>query len=239
MAGTRVTPVPIVALDVSDIHNALLLTDDLGDTCSFYKVGSELFTSAGREVVTRIRDRGCRVFLDLKFHDIPNTVRSAARAARDLGADLITVHAAGGAAMISAAVEGASPGCRVLAVTVLTSLDVAALQSAWGRNDVVVATEVARLATTAADAGAYGVVCSGHEVEAVHKVADERLATLVPGIRFSDGETHDQRRIVTPAMAAELGATYLVVGRAVTGARSPREAMTRLRAELESAVEAR
>ncbi|MFN8574582.1 MAG: orotidine-5'-phosphate decarboxylase [Gemmatimonadaceae bacterium] len=233
------TPIPIVALDVSDIHNALLLTDELGDACTFYKVGSELFTSAGRDVVTRIRDRGCSVFLDLKFHDIPNTVRSAARAARDMGAELITVHASGGAAMISAAVEGASPGCRVLAVTVLTSLDAGALQSVWGKPESIVADEVARLATIASDAGAYGVVCSGHEVEAVHRVADGRLATLVPGIRFADGDAHDQRRIVTPGMAAQLGATYLVVGRAVTGAQSPKAAMKRLHDELQGAVEPR
>ncbi|MFN8579825.1 MAG: orotidine 5'-phosphate decarboxylase / HUMPS family protein [Gemmatimonadaceae bacterium] len=145
------------------------------------------------------------------------------------------MHASGGERMIAAAVEGASPGCRVLAVTVLTSLDASSLGHAWGRGQPVVADEVARLAGLAAEAGAYGVVCSGLELEAVNRQHEGRLATLVPGIRFDDGESHDQARIVTPGRAASLGATYIVVGRAVTGAASPKEAMRRVVAEVEAA----
>lgn len=218
-------PVAIVALDVASADAALAIVRRLGDACRFYKIGSELFTSAGPTVVNVVRDEGCDVFLDLKFHDIPNTVRAATRAAAKLGARLVTVHASGGAEMLDAAVDGAGPGCGVLGVTVLTSLASAALGAAWGREAVVVEEEVLRLAGIAAGAGAHGIVCSGREVEPVRAAFGDQLALLVPGIRLPGDATHDQARTATPAEAAGAGASYLVLGRAVTSAADPVAAM--------------
>jgi orotidine-5'-phosphate decarboxylase len=232
MARLTAVATPIVALDVASSADALALVGQLGDRCRFYKIGSELFTSEGPSVVQAVRGEGCDVFLDLKFHDIPNTVREATRAAASLGARLLTVHATGGADMLQAAVEGAGPSCGVLAVTVLTSLDSAGLGSAWGRENVLVDHEVLRLAGIAAHAGAHGIVCSGREAAQVHAAFGAELALLVPGIRLSGGDAHDQARTSTPAAAAAAGARYLVLGRAVTGAKDPVAAMVRVNEEL-------
>ena len=229
---------PIVALDVPALDAALDLVGRLGEACDFYKIGGELFTAVGPDAVRAVVSEGNRVFLDLKFHDIPNTVRSAARAAAAAGASLITVHAVGGSEMLRAAVDSAGPTCGVLAVTVLTSMDAALLGAAWGRTPPVVQDEVVRLAGLAAESGAHGVVCSGAEVARVRAAYGNRLALLVPGIRFAEGEAHDQRRVVTPAGAAAAGATYIVLGRAVTAAADPVAAIRRVRAEL-PAVSAR
>lgn len=228
------TVVPIVALDVPAMHDALRLVDALGETCRFYKVGSELFTAAGPDVVRAIRDRGCDVFLDLKLHDIPNTVRGAARSAAMLGARLLTVHGTGGLAMVRAAVDGAGENCGILVVTVLTSLDAAALAEASGRDptSLEVGAEVLRLAGIARDARARGVVCSGHESEVVRARFGDVLELLVPGIRVDGDDAHDQARIVTPRVAAARGAHYIILGRAVTGAASPAAVMRDIRASL-------
>ena len=223
---------PIVALDYATGDAALAMVDRLGDACRFYKVGSELFTASGPEIVAALRARGCRVFLDLKFHDIPNTVRGAARSAAAIGASLLTVHAAGGQAMIAAAVEGAGARCGVLAVTVLTSMDADTLGAASGRSAVVVRDEVLRLAAVARAAGAAGVVCSGDEAAAVREAHGGALGALVPGIRLAGGERHDQARIVSPGEAAARGARWLILGRAVTAAADPRAAMERVHREL-------
>ena len=225
-------PIPIVALDVPTADDALALVERLDDSCGFYKIGSELFTREGPPVVRALLDRGCEVFLDLKFHDIPNTVRESARAAASLGVRLLTVHASGGTAMVRAAVDGAGPGCGVLGVTVLTSLDGAALGSAWGKDDVLVDQEVLRLAGLVAAAGAHGIVCSGREAAAVHAAFGEQLALLIPGIRLAGGESHDQARTATPGGAARAGARYLILGRAVTAAPDPLAAMTQVHEEL-------
>jgi len=223
---------PIVALDVASAVEALALVRRLGSACRFYKVGSELFTREGPAVVRAVRDEGCDVFLDLKFHDIPNTVREATRAAASLGARLVTVHASGGADMLRAAVEGAGPSCGVLAVTVLTSLDSAALGAVWGRDDLLVDHEVLRLAGMAGRAGAHGIVCSGREAAQVHAAFGPSLALLVPGIRLAGGETNDQARTATPAAAAAAGARYLILGRAVTAAKDPVRTMAQVNEEL-------
>src|SRR5690606_28489286 len=145
--------------------------------------GSELFTAAGPAVVAWLRSAGCDVFLDLKFHDIPATMRGAARSAAALDVRLLTVHASAGAGGVSAAVEGAGERCGVLAVTVLTSFDAPGLGAAWGRTPApVVEAEVLRLAGLAAAAGAHGIVCSGAEAAAVRARHGDRLAPLVPGI---------------------------------------------------------
>jgi orotidine-5'-phosphate decarboxylase len=232
MAGVTTAATPIVALDVPGAAEALALVRRLGDDCRFYKIGSELFTREGPGIVAAVRAEGCEVFLDLKFHDIPNTVREAARAAASLGVRLLTVHASGGAEMLRAAVEGAGPRCGVLAVTVLTSLDAAALGAAWGREGVAVDAEVLRLAGLAAGAGAHGIVCSGREAAQVHSAFGAKLALLVPGIRLAGGDAHDQARTATPAAAAAAGARYLILGRAVTGASDPVAAMRRVNEEL-------
>lgn len=218
-------PIPIVALDFQTAREALEMVERLGDACRFYKVGSELFTAAGLHVVETLRSLGNDVFLDLKLHDIPNTVRGAARSAARLGASLLTVHASGGQDMVAAAVEGAGEDCGILGVTVLTSLDGPDLGRAWGRGDVDVEHEVMRLAGLADAAGAHGVVCSGREAGRVGQKYGPALRLLVPGIRPENSFADDQKRTVTPAEAAKAGASYLVLGRMVTLAPDPRSAM--------------
>ena len=227
-----VTPVPIVALDVPDAGRALALVKLLGDSCGHYKIGSELFTASGPSVVEAVRSGGKKVFLDLKFHDIPNTVRSGCRSAAACGASLVTVHGVGGREMIEAAVEGAGSDCGVLAVTVLTSLNGPMLAAAMGKAVDSVSDEVSRVAGLARSAGAHGVVCSGLEAGRISTEHGQNLAILVPGVRLPGDSAHDQSRVVTPAAAAAAGATYIVLGRTVTGAEDPRAAMTRVLQEL-------
>ncbi len=231
---------PIVALDVPMASAAMALVGELGETCAFYKVGNELFTAAGPSIVAAIREQGREVFLDLKFHDIPNTVAGGVRNAAKLGASLVTVHASGGVAMLRAAADAAREaggGCRVLAVTVLTSLSAEATAEAWGRGaGLDVEAEVLRLAEAAAEAGADGVVCGGGEARAVSKRFGDRLSILVPGVRAAGGASQDQARVVTPSEAAAAGARYVVVGRMVTGAPDRRRAMRAVSLELSSRV---
>jgi orotidine-5'-phosphate decarboxylase len=227
--------VPIVALDVSSADAALAIVDELGESCRFYKVGSELFTSAGPSVVREVRARGARVFLDLKFHDIPNTVAGAVRSAAALGVDLLTVHAVGGTAMVQAAVAAAREvgGGEIFAVTLLTSLDGTEAASLWGREGGLhVGDEVLRLCAVAKAAGARGVVCGGREARRVKECFGPSFGVLVPGIRLAGGPTHDQSRTVTPAEAAAAGADYVVVGRAVTALTDRRHAMREISAQL-------
>jgi orotidine-5'-phosphate decarboxylase len=225
--------IPIIALDVPTAQDALELVDYFGSQCRFYKVGNELFTAAGPAVVREIRARDCDVFLDLKFHDIPNTVAGAVRNATALGVRIVTVHAAGGMPMLRAAVEAAGDSCGVLAVTVLTSLDAADVGSAWGRTDEVdVGVEVMRLAQLASGVGAHGIVCSGREAAAVRTRFGDRLAVLVPGVRATSGATDDQSRVVTPKEVAAAGARYAVIGRMVTAAADRRAAMDSVLAAL-------
>ncbi|MEO8624598.1 MAG: orotidine-5'-phosphate decarboxylase [bacterium] len=227
------TAIPIVALDVRSGAEALDLARSISDMCRFFKVGSELFVAEGPRIVRALRDDvGADVFLDLKLHDIPNTVAGAVRSARTLGVRLLTVHASGGRAMLDAAQDAAGADCGVLGVTVLTSFDADSLGRSWGRERLVVEDEVLRLAGDALGAALHGVVCSGAEAAAVGEAYGRRLAVLVPGIRLSGGDAHDQRRIVTPRAAQTAGARYLVLGRAVTAAADPRAAMAEVLAEL-------
>jgi orotidine-5'-phosphate decarboxylase len=221
-----VTAIPIVALDFPDAERAMTLVQQLDEKCRFYKVGSELFTASGADIIQWLRDTGCDVFLDLKFHDIPNTVAGAMRNVSKMGVRLATVHASGGSKMMDAAVEAAGDTCGVLAVTVLTSLDDAQLGEAWGRERVDVENEVLRLAELARSSGVHGIVCSGQEAKAVHSRHGSALKLLIPGIRLPGDPAGDQARIVTPQEATLAGATYLVLGRAVTAAKDPRAAMS-------------
>lgn len=218
----------IVALDFPDAARAMEMVDCLAGQCRFFKIGHELFTATGPRIVERIIAGGNDVFLDLKFHDIPNTVRGGVRSAARLGVRLVTVHASGGLAMLHAAAEGAGEGeaaggprCGVLAVSVLTSLSRDELAANWGRAPLDVTVEVLRLSAMAASAGLHGVVCSGAEASAIRDRFGARLATLVPGIRPLGGAAQDQSRVVTPGAAVAAGARYLVVGRPVTGAADP------------------
>ena len=225
----------IVALDVADAALAAALTARLGAAADFVKVGLELFTATGLAVVRAMRAEGREVFLDLKLHDIPSTVRAAARSAAATGAALLSVHAAGGRAMLEAAVDGAGARCGVLAVSVLTSLDAAGLGEVWGRRVLDVGEEVLRLAAVARSAGAHGIVCGGGEVAAVRAAFGDALALLVPGIRRAGGSAHDQARVVTPAAAVAVGARYLVLGRVVTEASDPAAELRAIRGEMDAA----
>jgi orotidine-5'-phosphate decarboxylase len=221
--GTATRP-GIVALDRPGWRDAEQLVTRLGDAVSFYKVGLELFVSDGPAVVKELTARGKRVFLDLKLHDIPNTVAGAARAAARLDAELLTVHASGGADMIRAACQAAAEASagrtRVLAVTVLTSLAEGRLPAGF-RTDVPLATLVCDLAEEAVAAGAAGLVCSGEEVGAVRARVGREPWLVVPGTRPPGAEAQDQARVVTPKDALAAGATRLVVGRAVTASDDP------------------
>ncbi|HVX38001.1 MAG TPA: orotidine-5'-phosphate decarboxylase [Gemmatimonadaceae bacterium] len=230
--------IPIIALDVPTAEDALELVAQLGDLCRFYKVGNELFTAAGPGIVRELRAQGCDVFLDLKFHDIPNTVAGGVRNAAALGARLVTVHAAGGLPMLRAAVNAAGDSCGVLAVTVLTSLAATDVAHVWGReeHDLELSDEVLRLADLGMTAGVHGVVCSGREAALVRDRFSGRLAVLVPGVRAAGGAVDDQSRVVTPEEAVAAGASYIVVGRMVTAAPDRRGAMDALLGRLNEPV---
>ena len=211
----------IVALDFPAAAPALALANKLEGRCLWLKVGLELYLGAGAQIVETLCARGYKVFLDLKLHDIPNTVAAAVRTLSSSGASLLTVHASGGAAMLAAAAEAAQlPGSpRLLAVTVLTSLDGPAL-SELGLNDSPAA-QVLRLAQLATANGIDGLVCSPHEIASLRKHLGPAPLLVVPGIRAVDSDAGDQRRTATPAEAVASGASMLVVGRPITGAADP------------------
>jgi orotidine-5'-phosphate decarboxylase len=233
-------PIPIIALDVPSRADAESLLDRLGPTAEFVKVGLQLFTAEGPDVVRAMRDRGCRVFLDIKLHDIPNTVAHAVRSAASLGVDLLTVHASGGAAMLRAAREAAGERggerIRLLGVTVLTSLSAEEVAEAWGRDRISAEVEVERLARLAEGAGMDGVVASVHELPVIRCATGEDFRVLTPGIRLAGDAAGDQTRVATPGEAARLGSDYVVLGRSVTAARDPAEALRRVIRELDEAV---
>jgi len=239
-----------VALDVETLDDASALLDRLDDAVTGVKIGSQLFTAAGPAAVELAHKRGHRVFLDLKFHDIPNTVAGAVRGATRLGVFMLNVHASGGAAMMRAAAEAAAQAARdfgvarpvCLAVTVLTSLDRRALERELGVPASVDA-HVLRLAELAREAGLDGCVASPQEIGRIRLALGPRFAIVTPGIRPApvapDGgapaSSDDQKRVATPRMALAAGADYLVIGRPITGAPDPRAAAAAIVAELESA----
>jgi orotidine-5'-phosphate decarboxylase len=210
-----------IALDFPDALQAFDLVNRLDDNCQWFKVGMELYYAAGNSFVQQLRDRGFNVFLDLKLHDIPNTVAGAVRSATHAGASLLTVHASGGAAMLSAAAEAAAtPGApKLLAVTVLTSMDAYEL-SGIGVTGTP-AQQVLRLAKLAKAAGIDGMVCSAEEVSTLRTEMGPQTMLVIPGIRPAGSATGDQKRIATPATAIAQGASMLVVGRPITQAADP------------------
>jgi orotidine-5'-phosphate decarboxylase len=228
-------PAIAVALDTASAGDALAMVDRLTPGPDLFKVGLELFAAEGPGVVRELVGRGHRVFLDLKLHDIPNTVAGAVRSVRSLGVDMLTVHASGGAPMLEAAAEAAGDELDVVGVTVLTSLDSTDLRSAWGRASADPATEAVRLARLAYGAGLAGVVSSVWEATAIRSATDPAFQIVTPGIRFPGGATHDQSRVASPEVAASAGSTLLVVGRAVTAAPEPAAALARVRAAVAGA----
>ena len=225
----------IVALDMASADDALAMVERLGDLGDFYKVGLELYARAGPAVVEELISREKRVFLDLKLHDIPNTVAGAVRASCDLGVDLLTVHGAGGPTMLQAARSAVSGRLRLLAVTVLTSLTPDEISTVWGREIGSVRDEVGRLATLARDAGMHGVVASALEASWIRGRVGERFLIVTPGIRPAGTDRGDQSRVATPADAVRAGADYLVVGRAVTTADDPVAALAAVLDEAQGA----
>ena len=211
----------IVALDVPDSRRALDLMERLDGLIQWFKVGLELYVSEGNAIVDALRDKGHSVFLDLKLHDIPNTVAGAVRSASRAGAQMLTIHAGGGPAMMAAAAEAAAgldSAPQLLAVTVLTSMDSAQLQAVGVSGDP--ADQVLRLAHAGWDSGIRGFVSSAQEVGAMRRAFPE--ATLViPGIRPAGASAGDQKRVATPAAALAAGADYLVIGRPITQAPDP------------------
>ncbi|HEV8254160.1 MAG TPA: orotidine-5'-phosphate decarboxylase [Vicinamibacteria bacterium] len=221
----------IVALDVAHADAARQLVERLAGTVGMFKVGSQLFTAAGPELVREIVGRGEKVFLDLKFHDIPNTVAGAVSAACRLGVSLVTVHALGGRAQLEAAV-GALPamGARLLAVTILTSHDRASLEELGLAG--APADHVRRLALLAREAGADGAVASPQEAALVREACGRDFVIVTPGVRPSGAAARDQARTATPAEAVAAGADYIVVGRPVTLAPDPAAAVAALTRDL-------
>ena len=220
----------VLALDLPTGTEAMRLLERV-PSASWVKVGSILMTREGAPLVRSLVARGHRVFLDLKWHDIPNTVAGAVRAARELGVTMATVHTLGGRTMMEAATEAAGGVLALVGVTVLTSHDEVSYARAVGRDGIAVGDEVARLADEAVAAGLAGVVCSPAEIEVVRRVLPEGARVVVPGIRAESDAAGDQVRIATAGAAAAAGATHLVVGRPIIHAADPAAALARLAAE--------
>ena len=214
----------IIACDFAGTEETLAFLESFGAERPFVKIGMELFYAEGPQIVRLLKARGHKVFLDLKLHDIPNTVEKSMRVLRDLGADIVNLHAAGTKAMMEAALRGLTreDGTRplLIAVTQLTSTDENAMRRELlidkPLNEVVLA-----YAENAKDAGLDGVVCSPLEAGAVHGRCGAGFLTVTPGVRFAEGDKGDQKRVATPALAKELGADYIVVGRPITRAADP------------------
>ena len=228
----------IVALDVNDLEKVERLVDQLRPVVKIFKIGSELFTSCGIQAIDVVRRKGCKVFLDLKFHDIPNTVMKASRAAAKQNIYMMTVHAMGGLTMMKKAVESAreeadrlqiSPPL-ILGVTVLTSLDKKDMQSVG--IDGAVDEEVLRLVKLSEKAGLDGVVASAKEVPKIRKVVKEDFLIVAPGIRPSWSQKKDQKRVVTSKEAIDMGADYLVIGRPIKAEDDPLTAAERIIEEI-------
>ena len=213
----------IVALDVSSSAEAKRIVTSLGGAVQFYKVGMQLYTAEGPSIVHDLVASGKNVFLDLKYHDIPNTVAAAVREAAKLGVRMLTVHAAGGTKMLKAAAEAAkenrSSNLAVVAVTVLTSMDKEEMNSTGIEGAVL--DQVVRLGCLAIEAGCAGVVSSAHEVKALRANLGNDFLAVTPGVRPAGAAHGDQARVVTPAEAISAGATHIVVGRPITAAPNP------------------
>ncbi len=225
----------IIACDFPSKAQTFAFLEQFTDEKPFVKIGMELFYSAGPDIVCEAVQRGHKVFLDLKLHDIPNTVQRSMKTLASLGASMVNLHAAGGKAMMQAAMEGLSQGASgerpiLLAVTVLTSLSEEVLSKELLLSHTVPEV-VTHWASNAKEAGLDGVVCSPLEGGLVKKQCGDAFYTVTPGIRYPDGALGDQSRVTTPAQAASLGSDYIVVGRPITAAENPVEAYTKMKHE--------
>lgn len=223
----------IIALDYQKSKEALDFIEQLSTKNCAFKVGSELFTACGPDFVRHLVTSGFRVFLDLKFHDIPNTVAAACRSAAELGVWMINIHASGGTAMMKAARESlegfGSSKPLLIAVTVLTSMNEEAFRETASKNTV--SEQVLHLSSLAWQSGLDGVVCSAQEARAIKDITHKDFLAVTPGIRLQGDESHDQQRIMTPAKALQEGADYLVIGRSVTQAENPKTVLDRIQKE--------
>jgi orotidine-5'-phosphate decarboxylase len=227
----------IVALDVSSAAQARQVVQTLGEAISTYKIGKQLFTAEGPGIVRDLVSSGRKVFLDLKFHDIPNTVGAAVTSAAELGVSMLTVHASGGCKMLKAAVEAANASHAkpmVLAVTVLTSLSDSDLQEIGVSGNVL--SQVLRLGGLARSVGCGGLVASAHEARELRQELGDGFEIVTPGVRPAGSAVGDQARVLTPAQAIEAGATRLVVGRPITEASDPRLAASAIASEIQAAA---
>jgi len=225
----------IVALDVPNAAAAHKIVAAVGDSATTYKVGMQLFTAEGPDLVRNLVATGRRVFLDLKYHDIPNTVAAAVRSAATLGVHMLTVHAAGGSKMLRAAVKAgreSNPELKILAVTVLTSLDDEELRATGVREQA--GEQVLRLARLALEAGCQGIVASAHEAKELRRQLGPAFLIITPGVRPAGAAVEDQARVATPADAIAAGATHIVVGRPITGAEDPAVAARAILEEIAS-----
>jgi orotidine-5'-phosphate decarboxylase len=228
----------IAALDVPDPKQAIQLASELTPFVGAFKIGSELFTSAGPDIVRKIRSGGGQIFLDLKFHDIPNTVSKAVAAATRLGVQMLTIHTSGGSEMMRVAQTAAEQTAResgvgvplVLGVTVLTSMDSAALSEIG--SEATMETQVQRLASLAVKAGLRGLVCSPLEIVALRQLLPREVQLVTPGIRTGKEKADDQKRTMSPREALAAGANWLVIGRPIYAAPNPREAAQSIVSEL-------
>lgn len=229
----------IIALDFKNKEEVERFLAPFGEEKLYVKVGMELFYKEGPAIIKELKEKGHRIFLDLKLHDIPNTVKSAMRNLAALGVDMTNVHAAGGSKMMRAALEGLVEGTPegkerplLIAVTMLTSTDENMMHNELGIQMTMEET-VGRYAKNTEQAGLDGVVCSTLEVPTIREYCGEQFATVTPGIRMSNDNVDDQVRIATPARARELGSTYIVVGRSITAAKQPYEAYKQVKAQWE------
>jgi orotidine-5'-phosphate decarboxylase len=216
----------IVALDYADSASALKLVNQLDPSLCKLKVGKELFTAVGPQLVEKLIAKDFKVFLDLKFHDIPNTVSKACEAASNLGVWMLNVHASGGSAMMQAALEGVNKSSHepyLIAVTVLTSMNQASLKEIGIETSVE--NQVLKLAKLTQHAGLHGVVCSALEAELLKQHLNNDFLLVTPGIRPANVNQDDQSRVVTPNQALRMGASYLVIGRPITQAENPLKAL--------------
>jgi orotidine-5'-phosphate decarboxylase len=227
----------IVALDVSSAAQARQIVQSIGEAANTYKIGKQLFTAEGPQIVRDLVASGRKVFLDLKFHDIPNTVAAAVREAAKLNVSMLTVHASGGSKMLKAAAEAAAQSSAkpmVLAVTVLTSLSDADLAELGIPSDVQ--TQVLRLGSLALNAGCGGLVASAKEAPELRRELGHEFAIVTPGVRPAGTSAGDQARVLTPGEAIAAGATYLVVGRPILEAALPSSAAEQIRQEIDEAL---
>ncbi len=232
----------IIALDFPNLEETQQFLQPFGSEKLYVKVGMELYYQNSSAIISYLKEQGHEVFLDLKLHDIPNTVKMAMKGLAGLGADLVNVHAAGGKRMMEAALEGLDAGTKVgqkrplcIAVTQLTSTT----QQQMNEEQNILGTveeSVLRYAAVTKQAGLDGVVCSTHEVEKIHEVISPQFLTVTPGIRNATGDTHDQARIATPEQARKLGSDFIVVGRSITKADNPLEAYLSMKKAWEGTI---